>query len=120
MTKQHSKKIQTKSKEYSNNVQTYSSNTQTVFKQHSNNSQTIIKQASNTVQTLFKHDLNTIQTTEIDRILREPGCSYKYFRNLDDMTYPRLRLAIEQSHKEFVGHIYRFDTCQLSEQKITL
>jgi hypothetical protein len=23
------------------------------------------------------------------------------------MTYPRLRLAIEHNHKEFVGHIYR-------------
>ena len=61
---------------------------------------------------------NCNKTTEIDRILREPGCSYKYFRNLDDMTYPRLRLAIEQSHKEFVGHIYRFDTYELSEQKL--
>ena len=47
------------------------------------------------------------KTTEIDRILRESGCSSKYFRNSDDMTYPRLRLAIEHNHKEFVGHIYR-------------
>ena len=47
------------------------------------------------------------KTTEIDRILRESGSSSKYFRNSDDMTYPRLRLAIEHNHKEFVGHIYR-------------
>ena len=29
------------------------------------------------------------KTTEIDRILRESGCSSKYFRNSEDMTYPR-------------------------------
>ena len=46
------------------------------------------------------------ETSEIDRILREPGSTSKYFRNIDDMTYPRLRLAIEHNHKEFVGHIY--------------
>ena len=36
---------------------------------------------------------------EIDQILHESAGSSKYFRNIDEMKYPRLRLAIEHNHK---------------------
>ena len=37
--------------------------------------------------------------SEIDQILHESAGSSKYFRNIDEMKYPRLRLAIEHNHK---------------------
>ena len=39
-------------------------------------------------------------------ILQESTGANKYFRHLNYMKYPRLRLAIEHNHKEFVGHMY--------------
>ena len=36
---------------------------------------------------------------EIDKILHESAGSSKYFRNVEEMKYPRLRLAIEHNHK---------------------
>ena len=37
--------------------------------------------------------------SEIDQILHESAGSSKYFRNVEKMKYPRLRLAIEHNHK---------------------
>ena len=45
-------------------------------------------------------------TKEVEMLLKEPaGCS-KYLRKADYIKYPRLLLAIEHKHKEFVGHMY--------------
>ncbi len=44
---------------------------------------------------------------EIDSVFQEKSASIKYFRQRTPfMKYPRLRLAVEHSHKEFVGHVY--------------
>ena len=38
--------------------------------------------------------------------MKESAGSTKYFRFAKEMKYPRLRLAIEHNHKDFVGHMY--------------
>ena len=43
------------------------------------------------------------KTSEVQLILQETTGASKYFRNSSFMKYPRLRLAIEHNHKEFVG-----------------
>ncbi len=45
-------------------------------------------------------------TEEVGIVLKESAGSSKYFRYSRYMMYPRLRLAIEHNHKEFVGHMY--------------
>ena len=44
-----------------------------------------------------------IETSEVQLILQESTGANKYFRHSSYMKYPRLRLAIEHNHKEFVG-----------------
>ncbi len=44
---------------------------------------------------------------EIETLLEEKSASVKYFgQRTPFLRYPRMRLAIEHSHKEFVGHVY--------------
>ena len=43
------------------------------------------------------------ETSEVQLILQESTGANKYFRHSSYMKYPRLRLAIEHNHKEFVG-----------------
>ena len=43
------------------------------------------------------------ETSEVQLILQESTGANKYFRHSSSMKYPRLRLAIEHNHKEFVG-----------------
>ena len=45
-------------------------------------------------------------TSEVHVILKESAGSSKYLRYSKHMKYPRLRLAIEHNHKEFVGHMF--------------
>ena len=45
-------------------------------------------------------------TDEVQTILKEVAGATKYFRYAKYIKYPRLRLAIEHNHKEFVGHMY--------------
>ena len=45
-------------------------------------------------------------TKEVQILLQESAGSSKYFRDSKEMKYPRLRLAIEHNHKEFVGHMF--------------
>lgn len=45
-------------------------------------------------------------TSEVQTLLKESSGAAKYFRYAKTMRYPRLRLAIEHNHKEFVGHMY--------------
>ena len=45
-------------------------------------------------------------TEEVKVLLEEPAGSTKYFRFANEIKYPRLRLAIELNHKEFVGHMF--------------
>ena len=45
-------------------------------------------------------------TEEVQILLQESSGSSKYFRYSKEMKYPRLRLAIEHNHKEFVGHMF--------------
>ena len=42
----------------------------------------------------------------VQTLLKESAGAYKYFRYTDEMMYPRLRLALEYNHKEFVGHTF--------------
>ena len=42
----------------------------------------------------------------VQTLLKESAGAYKYFRYTDEMMYPRLRLAMEYNHKEFVGHMF--------------
>ena len=42
-------------------------------------------------------------TGEVQLVLQESTGANKYFRHSRNMKYPRLRLAIEHNHKEFVG-----------------
>ena len=46
------------------------------------------------------------ETKEFEEILKQPGGPTKYYTNSNEMCYPRLRLAIEDNHKEFVAHMY--------------
>ena len=45
-------------------------------------------------------------TEEVQILLEESAGSSKYFRFTNEIKYPRLRLAIEHNHKEFVGHMF--------------
>ena len=45
-------------------------------------------------------------TGEVQILLKEGAGSSKYLRHANQMEYPRLRLAIEHNHKEFVSHMY--------------
>lgn len=45
-------------------------------------------------------------TGEVQTILKESAGASKYLRLSSAIKYPRIRLAIEHNHKEFVGHMY--------------
>ena len=47
------------------------------------------------------------KTSEIKQLLDEISGSSNYFRDYKEMKHPRLRLALEQNHRDFVGHIFR-------------
>ena len=47
-----------------------------------------------------------VNIEEVQVLLKENAGSSKYFRNTEEMKYPRLKLAIEHNNKEFVGHVF--------------
>jgi hypothetical protein len=45
-------------------------------------------------------------STEVQQLLAEDAGASKYFRYVKLLSFPRLNMAIEHNHKEFVGHMY--------------
>ena len=45
-------------------------------------------------------------TSEVTLLLTEHAGSARYFRNLDMISHPRLRMAVEHHHKDFTAHMF--------------